>query len=376
MNATGPRFASEALVAWTEQLLVHVGVARGHAQSCARILGSADLRGIDSHGVARLPAYVAMIERGAVAVDAEPRVDRRDGATALVDAGNVLGHPASELAMNVAIELAGELGTGWVLARNSNHYGIAGHYAAMAAEKGFVGMTGTNAGARVAPAGAREPFFGTNPLAMAAPTDRPPIFLLDMATSAVSTGKFEIAAREGRAIPEGLGVDSDGVATRDPNQLAAGGWLLPLGSFPELSDHKGSGLALMVEVLSALLAGGLYGPNVQNLLFADSDKPPGVSHYFCAIDPARFGDPTVFTARVTAMLEALRELPPTDPERPVMTPGEPEWREEGRRREHGVPLIAPVVEALTVLGDRVGVGFVEAGKGFGRSASDAGTSDG
>lgn len=376
MSTTDQRFASEALVAWTEQLLVHLGVARSHAQSCARVLGSADLRGIDSHGVARLPAYVAMVQRGAVAVAAEPRVDRRDGATALVDAANGLGHPASELSMDLAIELAGELGIGWVVTRNSNHYGIAGHYAQMAAEAGFIGLTGTNAGARVAPAGARQAFFGTNPLAMAAPTDQPPMFLLDMATSAVSTGKFELAAREGRAIADGLGVDRDGAGTRDPNQLAAGGWLLPLGSFPELSNHKGSGLALMVEILSALLAGGPYGPNVQNLLFADSEKPPGVSHYFCAIDPARFGDPAGFTARVTAMLGAIRELPATHPERPVMTPGEPEWREEGRRRKRGVPLIAPVIEALTVLGEQVGVGFVEAGQGLGTSASDTVASDG
>lgn len=351
------RFSAPELTAWTDTLFRSVGVQAAHAAAAARVLGAADLQGIDSHGVARLPAYVAMIERGAVSVDGEPHIARRDGATALVDARNVLGHAASEQAMDLAIELAGEHGTGWVATRNSNHYGIAGYYVKRAAEQGLIGLSGTNAGARVAPAGAARPFVGTNPLAMAAPTRTPPMFVLDMATSAVSTGKFEIAARTGRPIVTGLGVDRDGNSTTDPNDIGAGGWMLPLGSTPEHSAHKGSGLALMVEILSALLAGGPYGPDVQNLLFASSEDPPGVSHFFLALDPARFGDPAAFTARVTEMLNTVRDLPPSDPGTPVMTPGEPEWREELQRRTDGVPLVAPVVDALTALGDQHGVPF-------------------
>lgn len=351
------RFSPDQLTAWTDALLRSLGVRPAHAAASARVLGAADLQGIDSHGVARLPAYAGMIERGAVSVTGEPRVALRDGATALIDAHNALGHGASERSMDLAIELAGEYGTGWVTTRNSNHYGIAGYYVKRAAEQGLIGLSGTNAGARVAPAGAAKPFFGTNPLAMAAPTRTPPMFVLDMATSAVSTGKFEIAARTGQPIVTGLGVDRQGRTTTDPSAIGSGGWMLPLGSTPEHSAHKGSGLALMVEILSALLAGGPYGPGVQNLLFASSDEPPGVSHFFLALDPARFGDPAAFTQRVTDMLSAVRDLPANDPDVPVMTPGEPEWREEQRRRTGGVPLVAPVVDALTALGAQHGVPF-------------------
>jgi LDH2 family malate/lactate/ureidoglycolate dehydrogenase len=354
---TDRRFDHDELRSWTAGVLQRLGVRPVHAQSAARVLVASDLQGIDSHGVARLPAYADQLRRGAMATDGDPELIRDDGSTALVDAHNILGHPASEFAMGEAITRARTHGVGWVAVRNSNHYGIAGYYARQAAELGLIGLTGTNAGARVAPAGARQPFLGTNPFAFAAPSAEPPLFVLDMATSAVSTGKFEIAVREGREIPEGWGVDRHGGHTRDPRELERGGWLLPLGSFPGLSSHKGYGLGLVVEILSALLAGGPYGPGVQNLLFASSANPPRVSHFFCALDPARFGERDGFARTVTAMLDDLRALPAEDDQRPVMTPGEPEWRHEQERRATGIPLIAPVVTALTELGERTDLGL-------------------
>jgi LDH2 family malate/lactate/ureidoglycolate dehydrogenase len=345
-----PRFDHDQLRTWVAALLERLGVPAHHAASTARVLVSADLQGIDSHGVARLPAYVAMLRRGAMASVGEPEVIAGERGTALIDAHNILGHPASEFAMAQAIERAREYGVGWVVVRNSNHHGIAGYYARHAAEAGFVGLSGTNAGARVAPAGGTQPFLGTNPFACAAPTLEPPLFVLDMATSAVSTGKFELALREGREVPEGWGVGPSGGNTRDPNDLARGGWLLPLGSFPWMSNHKGYGLGLMVEILTAMLAGGPYGPGVQNLVFTSGTNPPRVSHFFAAIDPGQFGDRDAFAASVSALLADLRALPAEDDRRPVMTPGEPEWRHERERRGSGVPLLGPVVEALDELG--------------------------
>jgi LDH2 family malate/lactate/ureidoglycolate dehydrogenase len=348
------RYDHAELAAWVRDLLRGLGVRSGHASSTARVLLSADLQGIDSHGVARLPAYVDMLVRGAMAVDGDPEVVGGEHGTALIDAHNILGHPASEFAMREALVRAERFGVGWVAVANSNHHGTAGYYARLAAEAGMIGLSGTNAGARVAPAGANRPFLGTNPFACAAPTSSPPMFVLDMATSAVSTGKFEIAQREGRDVPEGWGVGPEGTPTRDPNELAQGGWLLPLGSFPWLSGHKGSGLAVMVEILTSILAGGPYGPGVQNLVFTSATTPPRVSHFFAAVDPGCFGGREAFAASVTALLDDVRSLPAADPEVPVMTPGEPEWRHERERRQHGIPLIGPVVTALAEAGDAHG----------------------
>jgi LDH2 family malate/lactate/ureidoglycolate dehydrogenase len=346
---------ASALERWLCAVLETVRVKPAHAASVARVLVAADIRGIDSHGVARLPAYVARLRSGATATAGEPQLLRGDGATALVDGQNLMGHPVSELAMQAAIERAGSHGVGWVAVRNSNHFGIAGYYAGLAADRGLIGLAGTNAGPRVAPTGAALPFLGTNPIAVAVPTDEPPMLVVDMATSAVATGKLEIAGRAGEPIPEGWGVDRDGASTTDAAALAAGGWLLPLGSFPHLSSHKGFALGLVVEVFSGLLGGGPYGPGVQNLVFTAGDRPARVGHFFAAVDPARFGDPAAFTSSVSALLRDLHALPPSDPDRPLVTPGEPEWAEEQRRSRHGIPLQREVHRAVTAIADELGV---------------------
>lgn len=349
------RIHAAELEGWLVSVLGHAGVQRAHADSVARVLVAADIQGIDSHGVARLPAYLSRLRSGATATAGEPRLLRGDGATALVDGQNLMGHPVSELAMAAATDRARTHGVGWVVVRNSNHFGIAGYYARLAAEQGLVGLAGTNAGPRVAPAGARHPFLGTNPFAVAVPTDEPPMLVVDMATSAVATGKLEIASREGRPIPEGWGVDRAGDTTTDPAALADGGWLLPLGSFPHLSSHKGFALGLVVEVFSGLLAGGPYGPGVQNLVFTAGDRPARVGHFFGAIDPARFGDSDAFTASVSALLRDLHRLPPTDPARPLMTPGEPEWLQAKERSRDGIPLQRDVLRALLGVADEYSV---------------------
>lgn len=249
------RIHASELERWLVAVLGRAGVRPAHADSVARVLVAADVQGIDSHGVSRLPSYLGRVRSGATATAGEPRLLRGDGATALVDGENLMGHPVSEFAMTAAIDRARAQGAGWVVVRNSNHFGIAGYYARLAAEQGLVGISGTNAGPRVAPAGADRPFLGTNPFAVAVPTDEPPMLVVDMATSAVATGKLEIASREGQPIPEGWGVDRAGETTTDPAALADGGWLLPLGSFPQLSSHKGFALDLVVEVFSGLLGG-------------------------------------------------------------------------------------------------------------------------
>jgi LDH2 family malate/lactate/ureidoglycolate dehydrogenase len=347
----------ERLGEWIASVLCRYGVQTSHAQSTARVLVAADVQGIDSHGIARLPAYLGRLGAGATATEGEPRVVTSSDATALVDGGNLMGHPIAEFAMDEAIERARSCGVGWVAVRNSNHFGIAGYYARLAADLGLIGLTGTNAGPRVAPAGANEPFLGTNPFAVAVPTSRPPALVVDMATSAVATGKLELAMRDGRSIPEGWGVDRHGHPTTDATALGSGGWLLPLGSFRHLSSHKGFALGLLVEVFSGLLAGGPYGPGVQNLVFTSGDRPARVGHFLAAVDPARFGDARSFTDAVSAMLDDLHGLAPSDPELPVTTPGEPEWRCERERRRNGIPLGGEVLKSLTRIAGNLSLEF-------------------
>lgn len=349
------RVEATGLTTWVAAVLRSLEVQPAHAASAARVLVAADLQGTDSHGVARLPAYVERLRRGTMAVDGQPQVVSDRGATALIDGGNLMGHAVAELGMTEAVARARVHGVGWVAVRGSNHFGIAGYYARLAAEDGFVGLCGTNAGARVAPAGASRPFLGTNPFAFAAPTARPPVLVVDMATSAVATGKLELALRSGQAVPEGWVVDAAGRHTTDPQSLAHGGWLLPLGSFAHLSAHKGYALGLVVEVLSALLAGGPYGPGVGNLVFTAGEGPARVGHFFGAIDPARFGSAHAFAATVASLMDDLRALPATDPRQPVRTPGEPEWRCEQERRAHGIPLAGTVRRALSRTADDLSV---------------------
>lgn len=358
MNATAARFAAAQLEGWTVDVLGALGVQRSHAESTARVLLAADVHGVDSHGLARLTAYVRLIRFALVALDADIEIVRDEGGTVLVDAHNILGAPAAEQSMAIAIERARTHGVGWVGTTASNHFGIAGHYVGLAAQEGFVGLCGTTASALVAPTRSTKRFLGTNPIAFGAPSAQDPPLILDMATSAVAAGKFEIAIREGGRVPQGWGLDAAGRHTTDPGQVfEGGGALLPLGSHEHLGSYKGYGLALMVEVLSALLTGSPYGPQIGRLTSGVPARPAGVSHFFVALDPGRFLPLGEFEAAVARICADLRGLPTTEPSRPVVVPGEREWQTAQRRRRTGVPLPAAVVRALQRLGADASVPF-------------------
>lgn len=347
------RAPAGALEQWASSVLVAVGSLTDHAEATARVLLAASLRGIDSHGVARLPAYTKMIERGLVDVTAHPEVQRHDGATATIDAHNCLGAVAGEMGMREACRLAVQHGVGWVSVRRSNHFGIAGHYVRMAAAQGCIGIASTNAAATVAPTRSRGRFFGTNPMAFGFPTSDDDPVVLDMSTSAVSGGKFEVAMRAGAAVPMGWGLTSDGEDTTDPAAVYRdGGALLPLGSFEEGASHKGYGLALVVEILCALLVGGAHGPGVGALTSAEATHRADVGHFFVALSPDRFGDPRAFADRMTALASELRELPARNADRPVLVPGDDERAFLLERQRDGIPLDRETVRSLADLAAR------------------------
>jgi LDH2 family malate/lactate/ureidoglycolate dehydrogenase len=349
------RVPADVLETWTVEVLQAVGVRPSHARDVARVLGYADLSGIDSHGIARLPAYVGAIGNGVIAVDGEPSVHSDGGAVALVDGRNLLGHPVTVLALDEAVARARRYGVGWVNVRGSSHHGASGSYVHDAATLGLVGLAATNTGPIVAPTGAMRPYLGTNPLALGMPVAGEEPLVFDMATSAVAGGKFEIALRLGKPVPLGWGLTADGEHTTDPGAVYPGkGALLPLGSDRERSSHKGYGLGLLVELLTAVLAGGPTGPGVGNLTFRSGARPPATSHLVVVLDPARLGDPEEVRGGAARLLAGLRALAPVDPELPVRTPGQRAAAERALRRAHGIPLDAETHRALEALAEQVG----------------------
>jgi LDH2 family malate/lactate/ureidoglycolate dehydrogenase/isocitrate/isopropylmalate dehydrogenase len=349
------RVPADVLETWTVDVLEAVGVRPAHARDVAHVLGYADLSGIDSHGIARLPAYVAAIGNGVIAVDGEPSVHSDGGAVALVDGSDLLGHPVTTLAFDEAVSRARRYGVGWVDVRRSSHHGASGSYVYDAARLGLVGLAATNTGPIVAPTGAAGPYLGTNPLALGMPVAGEEPLVFDMATSAVAGGKFEIALRRGRPVPLGWGLTPDGQHTTDPGAVYPGkGALLPLGSDRERSSHKGYGLGLLVELLTAVLAGGPTGPGVGNLTFRSGARPPDTSHLIVVLDPARLGDPAAISSGAARLLAGLRALAPVDPDLPVRTPGQRAAAERALRRAHGIPLDAETHRALQALAGQVG----------------------
>lgn len=348
------RVPADVLASWTAEVLEAVAVRPEHAADTARVLAYADLSGIDSHGIARLPAYVRALETGVIARGGEPTVHSDGGAVALVDGHGLLGHPVTTVALAEAIDRARAHGVGWVNVRDSTHHGASGAYAYEAALQGLVGLAATNTGSVVAPAGAAAPYLGTNPLALGMPVAGEEPMVFDMATSAVAAGKFEIALRTGHAVPLGWGLDRQGRPTTDPAAVfPAKGALLPLGSDRERSQHKGFGLGLLVELLTAVLAGGPTGPGVGNLTFRAGGGHPEVSHVVVVLDPARLGDPAAMRAAAQGLLAGLRGLEPVDATRPVRTPGQRAAAERARRRENGVPVDAETYAALLALAEQV-----------------------
>ena len=330
------------------------GMPAALAETTARLIVAADLRGIDSHGIGMLPLYDELHRAGKLAMAPEIATLRENPVTALLDAGGGLGHDAGERAMRLAIDKCRASGLAAVAVRNSNHFGAAGLYALMAAEAGFIGLATSNVWkAAVVPTRGREPMFGTNPLAFAAPARRNPPFCLDMATSTVAIGKLRLAWLDGRELPEGWAIDAEGRPLRDPAEAMAQRLLTPLGGTAEMSSHKGYGLAAMVEILSALLSGA----RVAALDDARAPDPLryNVGHFFAAIDPAAFRDPEAFRDEMDELIDTLRASRPAEPESPVLVPGDPETAAEAERSAGGIPVSRKLAAMIREIAAACGV---------------------
>ena len=331
-----------------EQFMVDVfkgvGVPEDDARVCAEVLITSDKRGIDSHGIGRLkPIYVDRINEGIINPVTNLEVVKEGPTTAVIDGHNGMGQVIGKRAMEMAIEKAATYGMGMVAVRNSNHYGIAGYYTLMAAEKGMIGITGTNARPSIAPTFGVENMLGTNPLTFGMPTDEEFPFVLDCATSVTQRGKIEVYAREGKELPAGWVIGDDGTTRTDTEQVlkdlvSGGAALTPLGGIgEELAGYKGYGYATVVEILSAALQGGAF---LKALTGLDNGKKVQyhLGHFFIAINVEAFTELDAFKKTTGDILRELRASKLAPGEERIYTAGEKEHLAWEYRKDKGVPV--------------------------------------
>ncbi len=347
---------SEGLRAWIIAVLERFDTPPEIARDVAEVLVAADRRAIASHGTARLPQYLALIEAGVMDPMARPERVRSKTAIGLFHAHNGWGHHASRVAMDAAIEGASDFGSYTAVVRNSNHFGIAGWYALRAADAGLIGISMTNASPLVVATRGIDPVLGTNPLAVAAPAGKRGHFCLDMATSTITRGKVEVASRRHETLRPGWAVDAEGQPTTEP-AAAFEGALLPLGGVEESGGHKGYGLTLLVDILTGVLGGSTAAPLIAPL-FSTEGGESDLGQIFMAIDPDAIDEPGAFEARLEAELEMLTSSRTAQgaPGR-ILIPGEPEAEAERRSHERGVVMDAEHHADLLDIGSRSGVPF-------------------
>ncbi len=353
----------EPLFDFTKSILIAAGCSEQEARISAEILLRADLRGVDSHGVARLSGYVRLIDKKRVNTKPEVKVVHETPSTGVVDGDLGLGLVVGPQAMRLAIKKALAVGSGWVSVRNSNHFGIAGYYAMMALEDDCIGFAMTNASPLVSPTFSKERLLGTNPIAVAIPADKQPPFVLDMATTTAANGKLEILQRKGTNAPTGWMQTADGEPTIDPTAVKNGGALLPLGGDREHGSHKGYGLSSVVDIFSAVLSGANYGPWVPPFVaYLDPLKDQvgkGIGHFFGALRIDGFRPAGEFKSHMDNWISRFRSAEPVMKGHDVLIPGDPEREMEKTRKTEGIPLLDPVVEDLIELGKRFNIPFEE-----------------
>lgn len=353
-------FSYQHLREFTHEVFTRMGCSLQHAETASEVLLSADLRGVDSHGVARLSGYVRLWEAGRINARPDVHIVHETPSTAVVDGDSGLGLVVAPFAMEVALQKAAAVGSGWVSVKNSNHFGIAGYHAMMALERDMIGMAMTNASPLVAPTFAKERMLGTNPIAVAIPANEQPAFVADFATTTAANGKLEILQRKNLEAPEGWIQDKEGATSTNPHELRSGGALLPLGGDREHGSHKGYCLGAIVDIFSAVLSGANYGPwappFVSFLPLPPDPVGQGLGHFFGAMRVDAFRPADEFKANMDKWIGRFREAVPVSGQQ-VLIPGDPEREMEKERREQGIPLLEPVVKDLEEVAARFKIKF-------------------
>ncbi|HJV19352.1 MAG TPA: Ldh family oxidoreductase [Sediminibacterium sp.] len=347
-------FSYDQLYRFTQDVFLAMGCSTTDAVTATEVLLSADLRGIDSHGVARLSGYVRLWQSRRINTSPSIRIIHETPSTAVIDGDAGLGLVVAPFAMQVAIDKARQVGTGWVSVQNSNHFGIAGYHAMMALQQDMIGMAMTNASALVAPTFSVEKMLGTNPIAVAVPAGEEPPFVADMATTTAANGKLEILQRKNAEAPLGWVQDENGQPSTDANILRKKGALLPLGSDREHGSHKGYALGSIVDIFSAVLSGASYGPWAPPfpayVPMPENMPGKGLGHFFGAMRVDAFRPADEFKMHMDHWIKRFRQAKPAAGQERVLIPGDPEREMETVRRTAGIPLLDPVVEDLKQTG--------------------------
>jgi len=348
---TGTPVPSETLRGQILGILTAWGMPADMAETTAGVMVETDLMGVDSHGLSMLMTYEEGVRAGRIRLAARPRVVRDTGPTALVDAGDGLGHPVAAMAMHLAVDKALAQGVGVVGVVNSHHFGAAGAYARMAASRGVIGMvTSSTRGVTMVPT------RGT------APARRNPAFVLDMATTTVAAGKVKVHHLNDAPLPEGWVVDGAGRAVTDPHEAndfvfkRKEGGITPVGGAEDTGGAKGYGLAMLVHILGGALVGSSFSP-IRNRSGRD-DQPHNIGHFFLALDPKAFREPGAFEADLDDVIDILHATPPADPALPVLVAGEPEDMMRAKRLAEGVPVPATLDALIRGICDRCGAPYL------------------
>jgi len=354
-------FAADYLKQFSASVFMRFGIPEASAMQAADVLARSDLRGIDSHGVARLRSYCDLLDAGRINPRPNIRIVRDKHSVATVDGDNGLGLVVGPKANEIAMEKAERHGSGWVSVCNSNHFGIAGYYPLQALERDLIGWAMSNSTKLVAPLWGAERMLGTNPLAIAFPGHGEPPIVIDMATSVVAYGKIEIALRQHTAVPKGWIIDKDGADTTNAQDMIAGGAQLPLGSERALGGHKGYCLAAMVDILCGVLSGANWGPFAPPFALRQESSGrsvgKGIGHFFGALQIDGFIDRDEFKRQVDEWVRVLRATKPAPGTHGPLIPGDPEREAEAIRGRQGIPLLKPVVDDLLDISRRTRIPF-------------------
>ena len=354
-------FSYQQLFAFTNSIFRKIGCSEEEATLATGVLLSADLRGIDSHGIARLSGYVRLWEAKRVNAQPQIKIVHETPSTATVDGDSGLGLVVAPQAMKIAVDKAKQVGTGWVSVQNSNHFGIAGYHAMMALEQDMIGICMTNASPLVAPTFSIERLLGTNPICVAIPAGQEPPFVADLATTTAANGKLEILQRKNLGAPIGWIQDKDGHPSTNPHELKEGGALLPLGGDRDHGSHKGYALGAIVDIFSAVLSGANYGPWVPPFpayVPMPTDMPgKGIGHFFGAMRVDAFRPKEEFLKHMDNWIRRFRAAKTAEGFEKVIIPGDPEREMEAVRKTEGIPLLEAVVTDLIALGEKLSVPF-------------------
>jgi L-2-hydroxycarboxylate dehydrogenase (NAD+) len=357
MNYTN--YEHKDLMRFTIEVFSAIGCTPEDAELASKVLLEADLRGVDSHGVARLSGYVRLWKEQRINANPNIKITHETQSTAVVDGDKGLGLVVAPKAMEIAINKAKQVGSGWVSVKNSNHYGIAGYYSMMALKHDMIGFSMTNASPLVAPTFSLDRMLGTNPISIAIPAGKEFPFVLDMATTTAANGKLETLKRKGENLPGGWLQDKEGKPSIDNAGVQSGGALLPLGSDYLHGSHKGYGLGAVVDIFSAVLSGANYGPWVPPFVAFLQPVPnevgEGLGHFFGAMSIDAFRSKDEFKKHMDNWIQTFRKSNPIEGQTEVLIPGDPERIISAQRLKDGIPIINSIREDLISLGEAYGV---------------------